>query len=111
MVAERDKQLVMAKEDVERVKVDRADAEARTVMVYHEEFEIMSEYIELAHKFMTADGHQLVERIGETHPEWDLSFLRYPPDDLPTSEDPAAAKIFSTADSQDTSEAQTILST
>ncbi|KAL2542674.1 hypothetical protein Adt_03652 [Abeliophyllum distichum] len=111
MVAKRDKQLVKAKEDVERVKVDRADAEARAVMVYHEEFESMSEYMELAHKFMMTDGHQLVERIGETHPEWDISFLRYPPDDLPASEDPATAKIFSTVDSQDTGEAQTILST
>ncbi|KAL2471664.1 hypothetical protein Adt_39800 [Abeliophyllum distichum] len=108
---EKDKQLAEVKEQVERVKADRTDAEARIVMAYQKEFESTFEYIELAHKFMTACGQHLVERIEEIHLEWDISFLRRPlareppPDDLPTSEDHAVAKVSSIVEPHGTGEA------
>ncbi|KAL2506473.1 hypothetical protein Adt_22094 [Abeliophyllum distichum] len=37
---------------------------------------------------MTAGGEQLVERIGEVHPKWDLSFLRHPPGETSTFAEP-----------------------
>ncbi|KAL2465786.1 hypothetical protein Adt_41637 [Abeliophyllum distichum] len=42
---------------------------------------------------MTAGGEQLVERIGEVHPEWDLSFLRHLPGEASTfTESPASGE-------------------
>ncbi|KAL2490959.1 hypothetical protein Adt_26587 [Abeliophyllum distichum] len=69
MVAEKDKLLAKVKEEVGRVKVDCADAEARTVTAYQDGFEDMPEYKDLAHHFMKAGGEQLVERIAESHSE------------------------------------------
>ncbi|KAL2518591.1 Uncharacterized protein Adt_14838 [Abeliophyllum distichum] len=71
MVAKKYKLLAEAKEKIERVRADHADvdgeAEARIVAVYHDRFEDMLEYKDLAHHFMTACREQLVERIVETH--------------------------------------------
>ncbi|KAL2526463.1 hypothetical protein Adt_11517 [Abeliophyllum distichum] len=77
MVAEKDKQLTKARKEVERVKVEFADVEARVVLEYMEDFENTPEYMYPINHFMTASREQLVERIGKTHLEWDISFLRY----------------------------------
>ncbi|KAL2526880.1 hypothetical protein Adt_11934 [Abeliophyllum distichum] len=111
MVVEKDKLLAKAKEDVERVKVDRADANVRAVAAYHDGFEDMSEYKDLAHHFMTAGGEQLVKKIMETHPEWVISFLKDPPDDLSASEDHVVVEVLSSAEPQDIGEAQTLILT
>ncbi|KAL2480447.1 hypothetical protein Adt_33413 [Abeliophyllum distichum] len=84
MVAENDRFLAEAKRAIERVKADRTDTEAKTVATYQEGFEDTPEYEDLAHHFMTAGTEQLVERIAEVHPEWDLLFLRHPPGEDPT---------------------------
>ncbi|KAL2526665.1 hypothetical protein Adt_11719 [Abeliophyllum distichum] len=88
IVVEKDKLLTEVKEEIERVKADREDAEARTVVVYQDGFKDTPEYKDLAHHFMTAGGEQLVERIVETHPEWDILFLRYSPDEVSFSIEP-----------------------
>ncbi|KAL2542387.1 hypothetical protein Adt_03365 [Abeliophyllum distichum] len=90
---------------MEKVKAEHADAEARTVMAYKDDFENTPEYMELTNRFITAGGEQLVERIGETHPEWD--FLRYHPDDILALEDLAAVEILSNVEGQNVDEAQT----
>ncbi|KAL2512997.1 hypothetical protein Adt_18597 [Abeliophyllum distichum] len=100
MVAEKDKLLADANEEIERVKVDYVDAEARVVVVYQDGFKDTSEYKDFAHHFMTASGEQLVEKIAESYPEWDISFLRHPPN-----------KVCSTAKPRDMCEAQTLLLT
>ncbi|KAL2542700.1 hypothetical protein Adt_03678 [Abeliophyllum distichum] len=69
VIVEKDKQLAEAREEVEKVEVERADAAERVLLAYKEKFENTHEYMELTHRFMTAGGEQLVERIGETHPE------------------------------------------
>ncbi|KAL2542698.1 Uncharacterized protein Adt_03676 [Abeliophyllum distichum] len=69
VIVEKDKQLAEAREEVEKVEVERADAVERVVLAYKEEFENTPEYMELAHRFITVGGEQLVERIGKTHPE------------------------------------------
>ncbi|KAL2474791.1 hypothetical protein Adt_35527 [Abeliophyllum distichum] len=76
MVVKKEKLLAKAKEEIERVKTDHADVEAKVVAAYHDGFEDTSKYKDLAHHFMTAGGEQLVERITETHLEWYISFLR-----------------------------------
>ncbi|KAL2542244.1 hypothetical protein Adt_03222 [Abeliophyllum distichum] len=59
MLPEKDKLLAEVKEEIERVKVDRADAEARMVAAYQDRFEDMSEYKDLAHHFITAGREDL----------------------------------------------------
>ncbi|KAL2505066.1 hypothetical protein Adt_20687 [Abeliophyllum distichum] len=96
MVAEKDKLLVEAKEEIERVKVDRADVEAKAVATYQDGFKNKPEYKDLAHHFMTASREQLLERIAET-PEWDILFLRHLPDEVPflvESQDVGRAQII-----------------
>ncbi|KAL2532521.1 hypothetical protein Adt_05872 [Abeliophyllum distichum] len=93
VVAEKDKQLVEAEEEVEKVKAERADNEARAVLVYNEEFENTPEYMQLTYHFMMAGEKQLVERIGETYPKWDISFLRYAPDDLTVHLAPVSTEV------------------
>ncbi|KAL2527230.1 hypothetical protein Adt_12284 [Abeliophyllum distichum] len=83
VVAEKDKQLAKAREEVEKVRIEHDEAEVRTVLAYKEEFPNTPEYLQLAHLFMMAGGDQLVEKIGETHPEWVISFLRYASDGFP----------------------------
>ncbi|KAL2480369.1 hypothetical protein Adt_33335 [Abeliophyllum distichum] len=74
VVAEKDTQLVEAREEVEKVKVERSDAKARIVMAYKDDFENRPEYMELGNHFMTAGGEQLVEWIGKTYLEWEILF-------------------------------------
>ncbi|KAL2526462.1 hypothetical protein Adt_11516 [Abeliophyllum distichum] len=69
MVAEKEKQLTEAKEEVDRVKAECADVEARVVLAYKEDFENTPEYMYPTNHFMTASREQLVERIGKTHLE------------------------------------------
>ncbi|KAL2471356.1 hypothetical protein Adt_39492 [Abeliophyllum distichum] len=54
MVAEKNTLLAKAKEEVERVKTDRVDAEARAFATCQDGFEDMPNYKDLAHHFMTA---------------------------------------------------------
>ncbi|KAL2533605.1 hypothetical protein Adt_06956 [Abeliophyllum distichum] len=91
IVAEKDSLLAEVKEKIERIKANRADAEARTVAAYQDGFEGTPEYKDLAHHFMTVGGKQLVERIAETHLEWDISFLRHPHTDNPHTVKPQVA--------------------
>ncbi|KAL2497846.1 hypothetical protein Adt_23396 [Abeliophyllum distichum] len=100
MIVEKDKLLTEVKEEIERVKEDRVDTEARAVAAYQDGFEGTFEYRDLAHHFMTADREQLIEMIVETHPEWDISFLR----DVP-------GKVTTSAKLQDVGEAQILTPT
>ncbi|KAL2542233.1 hypothetical protein Adt_03211 [Abeliophyllum distichum] len=59
MLAKKDKLLAEFKEEIERVKVDCSDAEARMVAAYQDRFEDMSMYKDLAHHFMTAGREDL----------------------------------------------------
>ncbi|KAL2486217.1 hypothetical protein Adt_30973 [Abeliophyllum distichum] len=77
--ADNEKSLSATKLELEKIKVERADAEARAVEAYQDAFVDTSEYQDLAQRLMTVGGEQLVERIMEAHPEWDLSFLREAP--------------------------------
>ncbi|KAL2512936.1 hypothetical protein Adt_18536 [Abeliophyllum distichum] len=88
-----DKKLAKAREEVEKVKAKCTNANARALLAYKDDFENTLEYMELSNLFMTTSGEQLAERIGKIHPEWDISFLRYAPEDLPATGDLAAAKI------------------
>ncbi|KAL2487193.1 hypothetical protein Adt_31949 [Abeliophyllum distichum] len=88
------------KEKVKRVKTDRIDAKARAVAAYHDRFEDMSKYKDLSHHFMTAGREQLVERIVETHPEWDISFLR-----------DSTGEVTTSVEIQDIGESQTLVPT
>ncbi|KAL2471477.1 hypothetical protein Adt_39613 [Abeliophyllum distichum] len=110
MVAKKDKLMVVAKEEVDRVKTV-VDVEARAVAAYQDRFDDTFEYKDLAHHFMTTYREQLVERIVETHLEYDISFFRHPPNDLFASEDNVIAKVSSTVDLQGTCGAQTLLLT
>ncbi|KAL2541346.1 hypothetical protein Adt_02324 [Abeliophyllum distichum] len=85
MIVEKDKLLAEVKEEIERVNADRVDAKARVVAVYQDGFEATSAYKNLVYYFMTAGGEQLIERIAETHPEWDILFLRDFPGEITTS--------------------------
>ncbi|KAL2475226.1 hypothetical protein Adt_35962 [Abeliophyllum distichum] len=55
-VSKKDKQLANAREDVEKVKAERTNADERVVLVYKKEFENTPEYMKLDHRFMTASG-------------------------------------------------------
>ncbi|KAL2505714.1 hypothetical protein Adt_21335 [Abeliophyllum distichum] len=88
MAAKKDKQLAKVKEKIERVKPDHVDAEARAVAVYQDRFEDTPECKDLTHHFMRAGGEQLVERIVEIHPEWDILFLRHPLQKFSSSVEP-----------------------
>ncbi|KAL2527012.1 hypothetical protein Adt_12066 [Abeliophyllum distichum] len=79
LAAEKERLLAEAREEMEKIKADCTEVEAKVVAVYQKRFEDTPEYQDHAHHFMTAGGKQLVESIGEVHPEWDLSFLRHPP--------------------------------
>ncbi|KAL2526628.1 hypothetical protein Adt_11682 [Abeliophyllum distichum] len=81
---------------MERLKVDRAEVEAKAVTAYQEGFGDTSEYHDLAHHFMTVGGEQLVESIGDVHPEWNLSFLRHPPGEASTFVEPSVSGEAST---------------
>ncbi|KAL2542812.1 hypothetical protein Adt_03790 [Abeliophyllum distichum] len=85
-----ERSLTATKLELEKIKAERADAEARTVEVYQDAFVDTPEYQDLAQRLMTGE-EQLVEWIMEAHPEWDLSFLR---------EDPIEAHMYE-ADSGD----------
>ncbi|KAL2527174.1 hypothetical protein Adt_12228 [Abeliophyllum distichum] len=75
VVTEKEKSLATAKQELERVRVERADAESKVVEAYKDAFVDTPEYQDLAQLLMTIGGEQLVKRIMETHPEWDISFL------------------------------------
>ncbi|KAL2518251.1 hypothetical protein Adt_14498 [Abeliophyllum distichum] len=103
LATENERLLAEAREEMERLKVDRAEAEAKAITAYQEAFGDTPEYQDLAHHFMTMGGEQLVERIGEVHPKWDLSFLRHPPSKASTfveplvfGEDPVVSKDLGT---------------
>ncbi|KAL2497709.1 Uncharacterized protein Adt_23259 [Abeliophyllum distichum] len=68
--------LSVTKLELEKIKAKRADAEARAVETYQDAFVDTPEYQDLAQLLMTVGREQLVERIMEAYPEWDLSFLR-----------------------------------
>ncbi|KAL2471771.1 hypothetical protein Adt_39907 [Abeliophyllum distichum] len=72
--------------ELAKIKAERADAEARAVEAYQDAFVDTPEYQDLAQCLMTVGGEQLVERIMEAHPEWDLSFLREAPTEAHVSE-------------------------
>ncbi|KAL2458540.1 hypothetical protein Adt_45870 [Abeliophyllum distichum] len=89
---------------------DRAFAAETTVATANRNFETMvaekdRELAKAKEKVEKVGGEQLVEKIGEVHLEWDISFLRCAPDDLPTSEDLAAAEVPFTIEPQDGGEA------
>ncbi|KAL2526667.1 hypothetical protein Adt_11721 [Abeliophyllum distichum] len=69
MIAEKDRQLVEAREKVEKVKAEQTKAEAKAMMSYKEEAPNTPEYLQLANLFLTADGEQLVQtRMGHFIP-------------------------------------------
>ncbi|KAL2462278.1 Uncharacterized protein Adt_45698 [Abeliophyllum distichum] len=78
-VADKEKSLATVKIVLERVRVEQADAEAKTVEAYQEVFVDTTEYQDLVQRLMTIGREQLVERIIETYLEWDISFLREAP--------------------------------
>ncbi|KAL2506237.1 hypothetical protein Adt_21858 [Abeliophyllum distichum] len=94
------KSLVETKLELERVKAERTNTEAKVVEAYQDTFVDTPEYQDLLQRLMTIGGEQLVERIMETQPKWDISFLRQAPIEAPTS---AAAS----ADNRDGAEGQT----
>ncbi|KAL2533392.1 hypothetical protein Adt_06743 [Abeliophyllum distichum] len=87
VIVEKEKSLAAAKQELERVRTEQADAdaEAKVVEAYQDVFVDMPEYQDLAQRLMTICGEQLVEHIMETHPEWDISFLRQAPTEVSTS--------------------------
>ncbi|KAL2471210.1 Plus3 domain-containing protein [Abeliophyllum distichum] len=85
-VADNEKSLAAAKLELEKVRAERADAEAKAVEAYQDTFMDTPEYQDLAWCLMTVGGEQLVEWIMEAHPEWDISFLCKAPADAHTSE-------------------------
>ncbi|KAL2526151.1 hypothetical protein Adt_11205 [Abeliophyllum distichum] len=74
-----ERSLSATKLELEEIKAERADAEARAVEAYQDAFVDTPEYQDLAQRLMTVGGEQLVERIMDAHLEWDLSFLREAP--------------------------------
>ncbi|KAL2474328.1 hypothetical protein Adt_35064 [Abeliophyllum distichum] len=91
------------------MKVKRAEVEAKVMMSFKEEFPNTPEYLHLANLFMMADREQLVERIGEVHPECDISFLRHALADPSSPKDPAATKVPTSTKPQAKGEAYTTL--
>ncbi|KAL2517058.1 hypothetical protein Adt_13305 [Abeliophyllum distichum] len=85
-VADNERSLAAKKLELEKVRAERADAEAKAVEAYQDVFVDTPEYQDLAQRLMTVGGEQLVERIMEAHPEWDISFLREAPTEAHTSE-------------------------
>ncbi|KAL2505613.1 hypothetical protein Adt_21234 [Abeliophyllum distichum] len=69
IAAEKDKLMVSTRQEMERVKAERADAEAKAVEAYQDAFVDTPEYQDLVQCLMTIGGEQLVERIMEIHPE------------------------------------------
>ncbi|KAL2471457.1 hypothetical protein Adt_39593 [Abeliophyllum distichum] len=59
-----------------------SNTEAKVVEAYRDVLVDTSEY----QRLMIIGGEQLVEQIMETHPEWDISFLRQTPTKVPASE-------------------------
>ncbi|KAL2526683.1 hypothetical protein Adt_11737 [Abeliophyllum distichum] len=86
VIMEKEKSLATAKQELERVRTERANAEAKVVEAYQDTFVDTPECQDLAQRLMTIGGEQLVERIMETHLEWDISFLRQAPTKVPASE-------------------------
>ncbi|KAL2526423.1 hypothetical protein Adt_11477 [Abeliophyllum distichum] len=86
VVTEKEKSLAAAKQELERVRAERTDTEAKAVETYRDSFVDTPEYQNFAQGLMTIGGEQLVEQIMETHPEWDISFLHLAPTEVPTSE-------------------------
>ncbi|KAL2518609.1 Uncharacterized protein Adt_14856 [Abeliophyllum distichum] len=84
--ADNERSLSAMRLELEKIKVEQADAEARAVEAYQDAFVDTPEYQDLAQRLMTVGGEQLVERIMEAHPEWDLSFLREAPAEAHVSE-------------------------
>ncbi|KAL2518145.1 hypothetical protein Adt_14392 [Abeliophyllum distichum] len=91
LAAENGRLLAEARKKIERIKVDCTEVEAKAVVVYQEGFKDTLEYQDLAHHCMTEGREQLAERIGEVHPEWDLSFLRHPPGGASTFAEPSVS--------------------
>ncbi|KAL2466235.1 hypothetical protein Adt_42086 [Abeliophyllum distichum] len=74
VAADNERSLAMVKLELEKVRAERVEAKA--VEAYQDAFVDTPEYQDLTQRLMTVGGEQLVERIMEAHPEWDLSFLR-----------------------------------
>ncbi|KAL2491957.1 hypothetical protein Adt_27585 [Abeliophyllum distichum] len=70
-VVEKETSLAAVKQELERVRAERGDT---------------PDYQDFAQLLMTIGREQLVEGIMETHPEWDISFLRQAPTEAPSSE-------------------------
>ncbi|KAL2498631.1 hypothetical protein Adt_24181 [Abeliophyllum distichum] len=106
MVPEKEKQLAEAKRELKKMKEEQAEAaveeeaEARTVKSYKKEVPNKPEYLCLANRFMVASGKQLVDRIREVQPKWDLSFLMPAPTDPLSPKDSAAAEFLSFVEPQ-----------
>ncbi|KAL2467077.1 hypothetical protein Adt_42928 [Abeliophyllum distichum] len=79
--ADNERSLSAMRLELEKTRTERADADAdaRAVEAYQDAFVDTPEYQDLAQRLMTVGGEQLMERIMEAHPEWDLSFLREAP--------------------------------
>ncbi|KAL2505795.1 Uncharacterized protein Adt_21416 [Abeliophyllum distichum] len=84
--ADNERSLTATKLELEKIKVERADAKARAVEAYQEAFVDTPKYQDLAQCLMTVGEEQLVEQIMEAHLEWDLSFLREAPVEAHMSE-------------------------
>ncbi|KAL2526421.1 hypothetical protein Adt_11475 [Abeliophyllum distichum] len=84
--ADNKRSLAAVKLEFEKVRAERADAMAKAVDAYQDAVVDTPEYQDLAQCLMTVGRKQLVERIMEAHPEWDLSFLREAPTEAHTSE-------------------------
>ncbi|KAL2480123.1 hypothetical protein Adt_33089 [Abeliophyllum distichum] len=69
MIAEKDKQLAEAIEEMDKVRVERVDAKERVVLAYKEELSNTPHVFAARPSFMTASGQQLVKRIRKTHPK------------------------------------------
>ncbi|KAL2506069.1 hypothetical protein Adt_21690 [Abeliophyllum distichum] len=86
VAAVKDKLLVSTRQEVERVNVERTDVQAKVVEAYQDAFVDTPEYQILVQRLMTIGRKQLVEWIMETHLEWDISFLRQAPTEVPSFE-------------------------
>ncbi|KAL2471880.1 Uncharacterized protein Adt_40016 [Abeliophyllum distichum] len=67
-VADNERSLTATKLELEKVKIERANTEAKAVEAYQDAFVDTPEYQDLAQHLMTVGGEQLVERIMEAHP-------------------------------------------
>ncbi|KAL2474226.1 hypothetical protein Adt_34962 [Abeliophyllum distichum] len=84
--ADNERSLSTTKVELEKIKAELEDTEARAVEAYQDAFVDKPEYQDLVQHLMTVDEEQLVERIMEAHPEWDLSFLHEAPIEAHVSE-------------------------